>query len=58
VGVGVRSCISSCDRTISGCSGIRPTPRKAEHILAAVNDRVKAALKAGRNSSLVIWLMW
>jgi hypothetical protein len=49
VAVGVRSCISSCDRTTSGCSRTRSAPRKAEYILATVNNRVKATLKAGRN---------
>jgi hypothetical protein len=53
-GVGVQSCTSSFDRTMSGWSGTRPAPQKAEQILACVNDRSKAALKAGRNSSFVM----
>ena len=57
-GVGVRSYMSSFDRTASRQNGIRPAPQKAEQIFADVNDRVNGALKAGRNSSLVIWLMW
>lgn len=51
---GVRSCTSSFGRKMTGCRVTRPAPQKAEHILAAINDHVKAASKAGRNSNFMM----
>ena len=57
-GDGVRNLISSFEMTASGLNGTSPAPWKLAWILLFVNVASKALLKAGRNSSLVMWLMW
>ena len=52
--VGVRSRTSSFDNTASGSNGTSPAPRKPPSILLFVIAVLKAALKHGRTSSLVI----
>ena len=57
-GVGVRNRTSSFDSTASGLNGTSPAPLNPPWILLFVIDAKKAPLKHGRNSSLVMWLMW
>jgi hypothetical protein len=42
-GIGICSCTSSFDSTMSGWRGTRPALQKAEQILPFVNDYIKAA---------------
>ena len=55
-GVGIRSfsCTSMFDGTVFAWRVTRPAPRKAEQMLAEVNDGLKTTLHVSRNSSLVI----
>jgi hypothetical protein len=55
--VGVRSCISSFDNTTLGSCGASLAPRNPAQIFSSVKVFLKAALKAGRKVSLLIWWM-
>jgi hypothetical protein len=55
---GVRNRSSSFDITASGSSGTKPAPRKPPCTLQFVIASSKARLKHGRNSRLVIWVIW
>jgi hypothetical protein len=52
--VGVRSCTSSFDNTTLGSCGASPAPRNPAQTFSSVKVFSKAALKAGRNVSLLI----
>jgi hypothetical protein len=54
-GVGVRSRTSSFNNTASGLNGTSPAPRNPAQMLSYVNVFLKAALKANRKVSLLIW---
>jgi hypothetical protein len=54
-GVGVRSRTSSFDNTASGLNGTSPAPQNPAQILSYINVFLKAALKASRKVSLLIW---
>jgi len=55
-GVGVFNYRSRFEMTLSGSNGRNPAPRKPPWMLLSDNDSGKAAQKAGRKSSLVMWV--
>jgi hypothetical protein len=55
-GVSVRRTISSFDSTASRSCGTNPVPLKLTKIFSFVIDFSKAALKAGRKASFLIYL--
>jgi len=56
-GVGVQRRIERLERTCEGLTGTSPQASKPAEIFFLVNVLLKAALKAGRKSVLVMWLI-